>query len=67
MGRRREGMRDEVLIGNGNGQTAAYGNAKAKQDKKWGEDGFTESIIHNTRPSRLYIHSFWNIKSTGVH
>ena len=42
MGRRREGMRDEALIGNGNGLTAAYGNAKAKRDRKWGEDGFTE-------------------------
>ena len=31
-----EGMRDKALIGNGNGQTAAYGNVKAKQDKRWG-------------------------------
>ena len=43
-------MRDEALIGNGNGQTAAYGNAKAKRDRKWSEDGFTELIIHNARP-----------------
>ena len=33
---------NEALIGNGNGLTAAYGNAKAKRDRKWGEDRFTE-------------------------